>query len=113
MTVEIPTTGYTARVLASPAAKLINATSWQMGSIWHTKEQVQSFMIIIWSRLSYTAPVQSRIIRRNAPSGENDGRRCSPRRGSTASSEPCECPAARGDTAISTENDTNDSKNNV
>lgn len=40
MTVQIPTTQYTASVMASPTAKLINATSWQMGSIWTTTEQV-------------------------------------------------------------------------
>lgn len=40
MTVQIPTTQKTASVMASPTAKLINATSWQMGSIWTTTEQV-------------------------------------------------------------------------
>jgi hypothetical protein len=30
MTVQIPTTHHTASVMASPTAKLINATSWQM-----------------------------------------------------------------------------------
>ena len=40
MTVEIPTAAYTAKVMASPSAKLLNATSWQMGSIWATKEEV-------------------------------------------------------------------------
>ena len=40
MTVRIPTTRYTASVMASPTAKLVNATSWQIGSIWTTTEQV-------------------------------------------------------------------------
>ena len=40
MTVEIPRSRYTAKVLASPTARLINASSWQMGSIWHSREQV-------------------------------------------------------------------------
>ena len=40
MTVEIPRSRYTAKVLASPSARLINASSWQMGSIWHSMEQV-------------------------------------------------------------------------
>ena len=40
MTVQIPTADYTAHVMASPTAELINATSWQMGSIHVTKEAV-------------------------------------------------------------------------
>jgi hypothetical protein len=40
MTVQIPTTDYNVKVLASPTAELINATSWQMGSIHTTKEAV-------------------------------------------------------------------------
>eukprot|EP01045_Picozoa_sp_COSAG04_P006820 COSAG04_NODE_342_length_16268_cov_11.873214_19_plen_151_part_00 len=40
MTVEIPRSRYTAKVLASPSARLINASSWQMGSIWHSRDQV-------------------------------------------------------------------------
>ena len=41
MTVLIPTpSNPTVRVMASPKVKLLNATSWQMGSIWTSKEAV-------------------------------------------------------------------------
>ena len=40
MTVQIPTGSYGVEVVASPRARLLNATSWQMGSIWATKEEV-------------------------------------------------------------------------
>ena len=40
MTVQIPTDKYTAKIMASPQAKLLNASSWQMGSIWTSKEEV-------------------------------------------------------------------------
>ena len=40
MTVQIPTSAYDVTVMASEAAPLINASSWQMGSIWVTKEEV-------------------------------------------------------------------------
>lgn len=40
MTVQIPTSAYDVTVMASEAAPLINASSWQMGSIWVTKDEV-------------------------------------------------------------------------
>jgi hypothetical protein len=42
LTVQIPTGSYVygVRVMASPRARLLNDTSWQMGSIWATKEEV-------------------------------------------------------------------------
>ena len=40
MTVQIPTSAYSVTVMASEAAPLITANSWQMGSIWVTKDEV-------------------------------------------------------------------------
>jgi hypothetical protein len=63
MTVQIPTGSYVygVRVMASPWARLLNDTSWQMGSIWATKEEEVLATPRLDGKLSLEEPIERHL----------------------------------------------------